>query len=269
MKRVAWRIFFGCGIVYIALIGIFAIEELQRRQKFHSIVTEREGEVTAALAALGSASDSTSVAKRTELEGTRKKLAAIHARLVALIVVGPAQRGPSGILKGISCDLAALGDSSIRCPTESPGAFSSPREIAATIALKRMAEQRSSGDVFAVLIIVAAVGGAPIRLYLPGRNEADAFRTVFRAIGGGIVCFLVISGGSFQLPGISTTALTNPATGSLRGLLAGMFSTKVFAFLSTLVDSWFEKLASKKTNGAPSEEPPSKPAEEPSSKPVA
>jgi hypothetical protein len=187
-------------------------------------------------------------------------------RLVSLILGGTIQRadGPPGTLKEILCEFTVIRNGEIRCGEIMEGW--SVRNVAATLALKRAFEQRASGDVFALLIIISSVGGALIRLYLPGEDERDAFRTIFRAIGGGIVCYLAIRGENlpfgepnmttFTNPfgGSSMTALTNPATASLLGLLAGMFSTKVFKLLSDVIDSWFDKLTPSEDGSAAANE---------------
>lgn len=233
------------GVIYIALIGIFAVAELQRREKLLAVVVERETAVSAALAALNTTNDPSAESKRASLDKERATLAGLHARLVTLIIVGPPQQatGPSGTLKGIACDLTAMDDPTIVCAASSTARKSSLREIAATLALKRAAEERSSGDVFAVLVIVAAVGGALIRLYLPNHEAKAPFRSVLRGIGGGIVCYLCISGGGLPLARVDSAVVSSPASGALLGLLAGMFSTKVFELLSDQVESWFEKLS--------------------------
>lgn len=241
----------GFAVAYIALIGILAIEELQRRDKVLALISARENEVAAALALIGSSQEARVAEQRATLEQQREKLRALRTRVTSLILVGPLRpenKVPVD-LKLISCQLAALDDPSLACPEADDAVKLTDRPLrealrqgAALLFLKRTAERTASGDVFAVLIVVAAIGGALIRVYLPGSEKADEIRTVFRAIGGGTVCYLVLSGGSIPFAGTNMTMYTSPATASLLGLLAGMFSTRVFKLLSDGVDAWSRKL---------------------------
>lgn len=74
-----------------------------------------------------------------------------------------------------------------------------------------------------------------------GRTESP-LRTVLRAMGGGIVCYLAVDGGSIPLNVGDVSKIANPATASLYGLLAGMFSERVFRLLSDLVDAFLSRL---------------------------
>ncbi len=250
MRRWPGRLIRGFAIVYIALIGILAIEELQRRDKVLALLTARENELAAALAPNTNADDP----RRLELEKERREIQGLRARTTTLIVGGSIQP-KTRPLKDILCELTKVRASSVTCDVDDAHRDRF-RDFLAEVALKRTAEQRSSGDVFAFLIVIAAIGGALIRLYLPGEDEHDrkddAFRRVLRATGGGVVCYLAITGGSIPLSGTSMTAYTSPATGALLGLLAGMFSTKVFQLLSSVVDTWVGKLmpADKRTDPA-------------------
>ncbi|WP_437573790.1 hypothetical protein [Sorangium sp. So ce887] len=240
--RWTWRVLRGLAIIYIAFIGILAIEELQRREKVLAVLTARDNEIAAALAVMGDDRGEASNPQKEVLDRERTKLQGLKARMTTLIL-GGSMRPNTRPLKEILCELAATRSVEVTCDGQEQDRL---RDLAAALFLKRTAEQRSSGDVFAVLIVVAAVGGALVRLYLPGEYEHDehddAFRTVFRAIGGGIVCYLALSGGSIPFSGTNLTAYTSPATGSLLGFLSGMFSTKVFLLLSSVVDSWVGKL---------------------------
>jgi hypothetical protein len=234
------RMFRAAVVVYIAMIGVFAIEELQRREKLVAMMTARETEVTSAIAAITSSQADDAAALRAALEGERHQLHALRVRLTALIIGGTS--GPKGAVKAILCGLAQTKNADMTCDEVHPEGWSA-RELSATLVLKRVSEQRSSGDIFAVLVIVAAIGGALIKLYLDdSKTEPPAFRPVLRAIGGGIVCYLVISGGTIPFNGTSVTSATTPATGALYGLLAGMFATKVFELVTALVENWVEKL---------------------------
>lgn len=151
-------------------------------------------------------------------------------------------------LKVIACDFAKLQqDSGFECDNSRK---SEAWDVVAGFFLKRIAEERSSGDVFAVLVVVAGVGGGLIRLFLPRRTNApgDYQHSALRGMSGGVVCYLAVSGGATTfLTAGNLTAATSPAAGSLLGLLAGMFSNKVFEFLSNVVDGWFDR-ALKSTN---------------------
>jgi hypothetical protein len=241
----------GFAVAYIALIGILAIEELQRRDKVLALISARQNEVAAGLALLGSSQEARVAEQRATLEQQRSKLHALRTRVTSLILVGPLRpekKAPVD-LKLISCQLAELDDPTLSC-READDAVTladmplreALRQGAALLFLKRTAERTASGDVFAILVVVAAIGGALIRLYLPGREKTDEMRAMFRAIGGGTVCYLVLSGGSIPFAGTNMTMYTSPAMGSLLGLLAGMFSTRVFKLLSDGVDAWSRKL---------------------------
>jgi hypothetical protein len=255
------NIFRGIGIAYIALIGILAIEELQRRESILTSIVKREGDVQTALSLLGDSQEKRVTDKRAALEGERDKLRALRAHTNALVLVGPLRpdnRTPIA-LKQISCELAKLDDPALACPaapraegmTFAERVRDGGRELAAVFFLKRTAERTSSGDVFAILVVVAAIGGALIRLYLPGRVRTDPYHTVLRAIGGGTVCYLILKGGSIPFMGTDVRMYTNPATAALLGLVAGMFSTRVFKVISDAVDAAASKLST---------QPPSVPA---------
>lgn len=251
-RRRIWRLlehlFRGVGIAYIALIGIFAIEELQRREKVLATIIQRQVEVAAALSMLNTAQGDAAVNRRTTLEREAAALRGLHGRTTALILGGAIrpEKGPPGTIKAVLCELTALASPEITCGNPQAEAWSL-REILATVALKRPAEQRSSGDVFAVLIIVAALGGALISLYLDGESDSDWVRKLFRAVGGGTVCYLALTAGTVPFTSASLTTFGSPAMGSLLGLLSGMFSTKVFQLLSNVVDSWLTKVTPKAT----------------------
>ncbi|MFO0570967.1 MAG: hypothetical protein U0263_35360 [Polyangiaceae bacterium] len=269
VKYALGRFLRAFGIIYIALIGVFAIEELQRREKVLATINARERELGADLATLGSAQGDQAIGKRASLESEARILRALRVRTTALILGGAVHtaNGIPGTVKAILCEYSATASAEIRCGG-SDAKWWSARELAATAVLKRAAEQRSSGDVFAVLIIVAAVGGALIRFYLPGEEESDWFRKVFRAIGGGTVCYLALAGGSVPFEGTDMHTFTSPPTAALLGLLSGMFSTKVFKLLSDLVDSWMDRVtpARSKPSGAKAATPAG-PGSEGSSKP--
>src|SRR5262245_17609470 len=119
------RILRGLGIVYIALVGIFAIEELQRRERLLGVIANREGEVAALLAGpigaqaplatperrgadpaaalLANPVDSQAPqvpSHRRALADERVRLQGLRVRLVSLILGGTIQRaeGPPGTL---------------------------------------------------------------------------------------------------------------------------------------------------------------------------
>ncbi|HEX6271820.1 MAG TPA: hypothetical protein VFZ53_02215 [Polyangiaceae bacterium] len=244
-----WRVLWGTGIVYIAAIGVFAIEELKRRDDALALFRAAIHETASAAVASGAADGAKAAKSRRELE----KLRELESRLTALIVTGsvrPMNKG-DGTLRVLMCEFSALADEKARCDVARGGV----RDVFGYVVLKRPAERTASGDIFAVLVVVAAIGGALIRLYLPGTEQTDAFRTIMRAIGGGVVCYLAISGGALTATDMGLTTIESPATASLLGLLAGMFATRVFKLISDVVDNWIKKLAPAK-EPAPSKQQP-------------
>jgi hypothetical protein len=236
-----WRVLWCAGIVYIAAIGIFAIEELKRRESTLELLKEREKDVAAALATLGGAAGPNAEKRRDELERQQATLRDLRTRLTALMLGGSVKSEgvAQSTVRQILCELTFVEKEHANCPEGTRGL---DRDIAATIVLKRPAEKTASGDVFAVLMIVASIGGALVRLYLPGGSEENAFRTIMQAIGGGIVCYLAVAGGALSLAELGVKSLSSPGTASLLGLLSGMFATKVFQLLSDIVDSGIAKL---------------------------
>ena len=69
-------------------------------------------------------------------------------------------------------------------------------------------------------------------------------------MGGGIVWYLAVDGGSIPLNVGDVSKIANPATASLYGLLAGMFSERVFRLLSDLVDTFLSRLTPSRGNGS-------------------
>jgi hypothetical protein len=244
-----WRLLWGAGIVYIAAIGIFAIEELQRREDTRALLRARVNDVAAAVVAVGHGTGAQTEAKRTALERELAKLHELERRLTALIVTGSVRTvdKPDGSLRQITCEFTAIDGAAGQCDVERGGI----RDIFCYLVLKRPAERTASGDVLAVLVVVAALGGALVRLYLPGAERDDSFRMVMRAIGGGVVCYLAISGGTLVPSDVGLTTVKSPATASLLGFLSGMFATRVFELISDLVDSWILKLSPAKPGQTP------------------
>jgi hypothetical protein len=122
--------------------------------------------------------------------------------------------------------------------------------------LKELSERSASGAIFAVLVITAALGGALVQLSVTWdesktvswtHTAASVAYTLSRAAGGGIVCYLAIDGGSLPLSAADLLRYNSPATGSLAGFLAGMFSDKVFRLLSQLVDAFVARITPKAT----------------------
>lgn len=247
------------GVLMIGLTGIFAIEELQRRDKLLTVLAARENEIAALLTTVGDGD----VALRDHLRRERRQIGALRTQVVALVLGGRLvtvqgdKAVPSPTLKVIVCELVALERASaVNAPTPAvdpslAGQCTEPegtaRDLIATLFLKRVAEKTSSGDVFAMLVVMASLGGGLIRQYMAdGRRRAKGQETVthtlFRAFGGGIVCYLFLSGGATPFTGTNMTAYSNPATGALLGLVSGMFSEKVLGLLSFTVDSFVDRM---------------------------
>jgi hypothetical protein len=100
----------------------------------------------------------------------------------------------------------------------------------------------------AILIVTASIGGALITLSLKKTRTESPLRTVLRAIGGGIVCYLAVDGGSIPLNVGDVSNIASPATASLYGLLAGMFSERGFGLLSDIVDAFLSRLTPSREN---------------------
>jgi hypothetical protein len=244
-----WRLLWGAGIVYIAAIGIFAIEELQRREETRALLRARVSDIAAAVVAVGNGPDSQTAAKRAELERELARTHDLERRLTALIVSGSVRTAAmrEGSLRQIICEFTTIDRPTGQCDL----GRGTVRDVFGYLVLKRPAESTASGDILAILVVVAALGGALVRLYLPGAEREDSFRMVMRAIGGGVVCYLAISGGTLVPTDVGLTTVKSPATASLLGFLSGMFATRVFELISDLVDSWIVKLSPAKPGSTP------------------
>jgi uncharacterized protein YidB (DUF937 family) len=248
-RRLHWLMSIGT-VTYIALIGIFAIEEIKARDDTLALLSGQQREVASDLAFALPAST-----RHQDLERRRDTLAALRARLEVLIIDGavPIRNGRPGTLKEILCELALTDDPHVNCPVENETAWTASTVIPHLL-LKYLSEESATGAVLAVLIITAAFGGALIRMSLES-PEPDGkrilLRTLLRAIGGGIVCYLIVVGGNLPIAGAGLQNASGPATASLLGLLAGMFSNKVFELLSELVDAFVDKVRPKRTSPTP------------------
>lgn len=230
----SWQWWLSLALVtYIALIGIFAIEELNGRDETLRVLLAEE-------ARLG-------VEGLREEEGRLNELKALRAlrqSVVALVVSGAIdQPGGTLTLREIQCQLVQLRNDKITCPE--PRKISLRDQIiqwAARFFLKELSATAGSGQILALLIVTASIGGALITLSLKQTRTESPLRTVLRAMGGGIVCYLAVDGGSIPLNVGDVSRIANPATASLYGLLAGMFSERVFRLLSDLVDAFLSRL---------------------------
>ncbi len=238
----SWHWWLSLGLVtYIALIGIFAIEELNGRDETLRVLLAEEA--------------------RLGVEGLRdeeghlnelKKLRGLRQSVVALVVSGAVdQAGGTLTLREIQCQLVKLRKDGITCP-EPPETSVTDRIIqgAARFFLKELSATAGSGQILALLIVTASIGGALITLSLRQTRTESPLRTVLRAMGGGIVCYLAVDGGSIPLNVGDVSKIANPATASLYGLLAGMFSERVFRLLSDLVDAFLSRLTPARENAA-------------------
>lgn len=237
----SWYWWLSLGLVtYIALIGIFAIEELNGRDETLRVLLAEEA--------------------RLGVEGLRdeeghlnelKKLRGLRQSVMALVVSGAVdQPGGTLTLREIQCQLVKLRKDNITCPEPSETSIRGQLiQWAARFFLKELSATAGSGQILALLIVTASIGGALITLSLKQTRTESPLRTVLRAMGGGIVCYLAVDGGSIPLNVGDVSRIANPATASLYGLLAGMFSERVFRLLSDLVDAFLSRLTPSRGNG--------------------
>ncbi len=217
------------GVAYIALIGIFAIEEINGRNETMRIILAEEARVSAE--AVGSS--------RAESAQELKALREVRHKLVALIVSG-AQNGET--LKELQHDLVMVHVGSPPPAKSNNGWSDGIVAFLAKVLLKDLSAIAGSGQILGVLVITASVGGALVTLSLRRKRDEEGLRTVIRAIGGGIVCYLAIDGGTIPLSPSDVAVTTHAATASLYGFLAGMFSERVFRLLSDLVDAFLSRI---------------------------
>jgi hypothetical protein len=236
-RSAEWKAWHWCAwlglVTYIALIGIFAIEELDGRDETMRVLLAEE-------ARIGAETARGHEDRSVELDALR----ALRQRTVALVVSGAvSQRDRRLTLREIQCDLVKLRSPAIVCPEPLPNGTADPVvRGAATFFLKELSAVAGSGQILGVLIITASIGGALITLSLRRSRTESSLRTVLRAMGGGIVCYLAVDGGTIPLTAADVARATHPATASLYGLLAGMFSERVFRLLSDLVDAFLARL---------------------------
>lgn len=221
------------GVAYIALIGIFAIEELNGRNETMRLLLAEEAKVGTAAAAK-SAGDASE--KLATLERARQKL-------VVLMVSGAEDQGT---LRDIHRELALSQANKPPANAESSNARLDAAgswlvAVFSCLLLKNLSAVAGSGQILGVLIVTASVGGALVTLSLRQTREG-ALRTVIRAIGGGIVCYLAVDGGTIPISPTDVAVTTHAATASLYGFLAGMFSERVFRLLSDLVDAFLARI---------------------------
>jgi hypothetical protein len=240
-------------VVYIAMIGIFAIEEINSRDATARLLVVRQTEVLGRLAqgsnggaggAPGTDGSKDQPAKKDPaLERERKRLEELQTRLAILITDGAASLGTSATLRGILCELDKIDEEQPICPAaERPtSGFDKTVAFLSTFFLKDLGAESATGAILAILIVTAAFGGALIQLSLD-RDGEDILRTCLRAIGGGIVCYLVVVGGGVPLATVDLEKPSNPATASLLGLLSGMFSNKLFQLVSDFVEAFVKKV---------------------------
>jgi hypothetical protein len=222
-------------VTYIAIIGIAAIEELKARTNATTELQRRQNEVLLALS-----NQSLTDSRRAALEDEQQTLARLRRRLDILIMAGASPVGAAtqaGPLKGILCEWAEEADSRIICTGRNAS-----ESLLARIALLPLSERSPSGSVLAVLIVTAAVGGALVRLSFGSESDPDALRSLLRAVGGGIVCYLAIGGNNLLISSTDLARYSSPATASLAGFLSGMFSDRVFLLVSELVEALVAKM---------------------------
>ena len=221
-------------VIYIALIGIFAIEEINSREGASKLLAAQQTEILGRLAQ--SPNDEA-------LKTDRAKLLDLQTRLAILVTDGAGALGTPATLKAILCELDKIHERNPICPVPeiAPTAYDKVVTFFASVLLEPLGARSGTGEILAILIVTAAFGGALIRLSLDNDGEPIA-RTCLRAIGGGIVCYLVLVGGAVPLATVDFVKPSSPATASLIGLLSGMFSNKLFHLVSDFVDAFVTKV---------------------------
>lgn len=236
----SWHWWLSLGLVtYIALIGIFAIEELNGRDETLRVLLAEE----ARLGVEGLRDGESHLKELKELRGLRQSI-------VALVVSGAVDQARGTLtLREIQCQLVKLRKVELTCPEPSETSLRGQLiQWTARFFLKELSATAGSGQVLAILIVTASIGGALITLSLKKTRIESPLRTVLRAMGGGIVCYLAVDGGSIPLNMGDVSKIANPATASLYGLLAGMFSERVFRLLSDLVDAFLSRITPSREN---------------------
>ncbi|MDC8449554.1 MAG: hypothetical protein LV473_14495 [Nitrospira sp.] len=200
----SWHWWLSLSLVtYIALIGIFAIEELNGRDETLRVLLAEE----ARLGVEGLRDEKGHLNELKALRGLRQSV-------VALVVSGAVdQPGGTLTLREIQCQLVKLRNDEITCP-EPPETSMRGQLIqwASRFFLKELSATAGSGQVLAILIVTASVGGALITLSLKRTRTESPLRTVLRAMGGGIVCYLAVDGGSIPLNVGDVSRIATPAT---------------------------------------------------------
>lgn len=242
---------FSLGLViYIALIGIFAIEELNGRDETLRVLLAEE----ARLGVERIREDKDQLKELDTLRGLRQSV-------VALVVSGAVdQTGGALTLREVQCQMVQLRKQKITCPEpQEDSPIAKTIRVASWVLLKELSATAGSGRILAVLIVVASIGGALVTLSLTQDRKENTLRTIVRAMGGGIVCYLAVNGGSIPLSIGDVSKIANPATASLYGFLAGMFSERVFRLLSDVVDVFLSRLTPSRGTDVDTVQPQSSP----------
>jgi hypothetical protein len=212
-------------VSYITLIGVFAIEELDSRSEMMRVLMAEE--------------------VRLSSDGLRgdelAKIRVLRKRLTALSIAGSRSHWPGTL---IQIEDEHLGGMPHHAPPKAV-TMKDHLSLISNILLIPLHQESSSGQVFAILVIVAAIGGALIRLSLDSNWEFEWSVVVgglLRGIGGGAVCYLVINGGKMPLTILDANSAGNPSTASFLGFLSGMFADQLFKFLRDLFQRLLDRL---------------------------
>jgi len=223
-------------VIWMTAMGVFAIQEINAREATLKFLSLKHAEVLTQLAR-----ENGNVA----LEAERAKLSDLQTRLTILTMAGAGPLGDKyGTLPTILCDLNRVKDPSSACPDSEEKTF---------MWIVPLGTRISSEAILGGLIVTAALGGALLRLSVDSKDlkRGDFWRTLLRALGGGIVCYFVVNGGGAPLARIDIEKSLSPATASLFGLISGMFSNSVFKLMSEFVDAFVKKVTPTPVNDVP------------------
>lgn len=233
-ERQSWLGFAAVAllVIYIAVIGVFAIEQIeQRKDTLARIQAKRVGVLELkAMAGLVPGSE-----EAHSIDRSLKHLESLQARLIGLVSVGTMTN--DGVLPKIACELVRHDAPHQRC--EDPRS----REWCKFF-MGELIEITANGPLLAFLVIVAALGGGALRLSFQDDLPHGQRRwRLVRSVGGGLVCYVALNGRAVPSTLLLDTALAaDPARWSLIGLLVGMFANRVFEVISAGAEAFLKKL---------------------------
>jgi hypothetical protein len=201
-KKPALLLLILLGVIWVAMVGVYSVEELNSRQETLRVLIAEEARASAA-PALTSKNKGQVAAAVKQLEAIRL----LRQRLVALIVSGAVlESGGFQTVRTIQCDLvdlrrtkapenppeatppeaapapvlAALGRAKQRCDPESQN-LENEKSLRKWV-LASSAASNSSGLILAFTIVTAAFGGALIMSSLPNGATAEKKAAAFPAL---------------------------------------------------------------------------------------